>query len=174
MAGETTATKTRQSERSIRALISDGNHRPPAPRPAVGVLTSFPPGHAPDGRDGPPLSEEDAEAHVHGICFKTGPPGQVGVELEWLVRDRRDPALPVQADRITRAIASLTNGNAHAVLPGGGTLSTEPGGQLELSSAPATSLGGCVTAAGDDMAALRDAIGAAGLQLSGDGLDPIR
>ena len=138
------------------------------------MLTSFPPGHAPDGRDGPPLSEEDAEAHVHGICFKTGPPGQVGVELEWLVRDRRDPALPVQADRITRAIASLTNGNAHAVLPGGGTLSTEPGGQLELSSAPATSLGGCVAAAGEDMAALRDAIGAAGLHLAGHGLDPLR
>ena len=41
--------------------------------------------------DGPPtegrLTEEDAEAHVHGICFKTGPPRRVGVELEWLVRD---------------------------------------------------------------------------------------
>ncbi len=123
---------------------------------------------------GPPLSEENAEAHVHGICFKTGPPGQVGVELEWLVRDRRDPALPVEADRITRAVAGLSNGNARAVLPGGGLLTTEPGGQLEVSSAPATSLGGCVTAAGEDLAALRNAVYAAGLQLSGDGLDPIR
>ena len=96
------------------------------------------------------------------------------MELEWLVRDRRDPALPVQADRITHAIASLTNGSAHAVLPGGGMLSTEPGGQLELSSAPAASLGGCVAAAGEDMAALREAIGAAGLRLAGHGLDPIR
>jgi hypothetical protein len=43
------------------------------------------------------FTEADAEAHVHGICFKTGPPERVGVELEWLVRDRRDPALPVQA-----------------------------------------------------------------------------
>jgi glutamate--cysteine ligase len=96
------------------------------------------------------------------------------VELEWLVRDRRDPALPVRADRITQAIASLTAGNARAVLPGGGMLSTEPGGQLELSSAPATSLGGCVTAAGEDLAALRAAVHAAGLQLAGDGLDPLR
>ncbi len=53
-------------------------------------------------------------------------------------------------------------------------LSTEPGGQLELSSAPATSLGDCVTAAGEDLAALRAAVHAAGLQLAGDGLDPLR
>lgn len=111
---------------------------------------------------------------MHGICFKTGPPGRVGVELEWLVRDRRDPAMPVQADRITRAVASLSRENARAALPGGGTVTTEPGGQLELSSAPATSLGGCISAAGDDLAALRDAARAAGLRLSGDGIDPIR
>ena len=44
---------------------------------------------------GPPLTEREAEAQGHGIAFKTGPPGQVGVELEWLVCDGRDPALPV-------------------------------------------------------------------------------
>ncbi|MEW2218595.1 ergothioneine biosynthesis glutamate--cysteine ligase EgtA [Streptomyces sp. NPDC006990] len=33
-----------------------------------------------------PLSEAAALAYVHGICFKTGPPRRVGVELEWLVR----------------------------------------------------------------------------------------
>src|ERR1700730_11838099 len=86
---------------------------------------------------GPPLTERGAEEQAHGICFKTGPPGQVGVELEWLVRDPRAPALPVEADRITRAVAGLSNGNARAVLPGGGLLTTEPGGQLEVSSAPA-------------------------------------
>ena len=42
----------------------------------------------PDIRDGaeraaaPPLSETAAEEHIHGICFKTGPPARVGVELE--------------------------------------------------------------------------------------------
>ncbi|HEY2575391.1 MAG TPA: ergothioneine biosynthesis glutamate--cysteine ligase EgtA [Streptosporangiaceae bacterium] len=128
----------------------------------------------PGAPGGAPLSEEDAEAHVHGICFKTGPPGRVGVELEWLVSDHRDPALRVHADRVMGAVASLTTGNPHAALPGGGKLSTEPGGQLELSSAPATSLGGCVAAAGADLATLRDAARAAGLRLSGHGLDPIR
>jgi glutamate--cysteine ligase len=134
------------------------------------VLRRPDPGGSPSG----PLSEEDAEAHVHGICFKTGPPERVGVELEWLVRDRHDPALPVPAERIMRAVDGLTAGNALAVLPGGGVLTTEPGGQLEVSSAPATSLGGCVTAAGEDLAALRDAVHTAGLRLAGDGLDPIR
>jgi len=131
-------------------------------------------GRGPGDSGGPPLSEEDAEAHVHGIAFKTGPPERVGVELEWLVRDRRDPALLVTTDEITRAIASFTSQNARAVLPGGGVLTTEPGGQLEVSSAPAESLGGCVAAAGEDLAALREAVHTAGLQLSGDGLDPIR
>ena len=52
------------------------------------------------------FTEADAEAHVHGICFKTGPPERVGVELEWLVRDRRDPALPVQAHGNVRVSGS--------------------------------------------------------------------
>lgn len=73
-----------------------------------------------------------------------------------------------------QAVAGLTTGNPHTVLPGGGKLSTEPGGQLELSSAPATSLGGCIEAASADLATLRDATRAAGLRLSGHGLDPIR
>jgi glutamate--cysteine ligase len=120
------------------------------------------------------MSEADAEAHVHGICFKTGPPGQVGVELEWLVSDRRDPVVRVQADRVRQAVAGLTGGNPQATLPGGGKLTTEPGGQLELSSAPAPSLGGCVAAAGADLARLRNAAHAAGLRLSGQGLDPLR
>ena len=60
------------------------------------------------------LTEHDAEAHVHGICFKTGPPRRVGLELEWLVHDARDPALPVPAERIFAAVAGLT---APAVLP---------------------------------------------------------
>src|SRR5450631_4422339 len=71
--------------------------------------------------DGPPtegkLTEEDAQAHVHGICFKTGPPHRV--DLEWLVRDARDPALPVPAERTVTAVADLT---APAVLPSPATL----------------------------------------------------
>ncbi len=130
--------------------------------------------------DGPAenaLTEDDAEAHVHGICFKTGPPRRVGVELEWLVRDARDPSLPVPAERIFPAVADLTAPAvlpSPAALPSGSLLTTEPGGQLELSSAPADSLGECVTAVRQEMTTLRQAVQRAGLDLQGYGFDPIR
>jgi glutamate--cysteine ligase len=120
---------------------------------------------------GPPLTEREAEEQAHGIAFKTGPPRQVGVELEWLVCDGRDPALPVDQRRVAAALARLDEPGA---LPGQGRLTTEPGGQVELSSAPASGLGGCVAAARSDLTALRQAIAPAGLSLAGHGLDPLR
>lgn len=41
------------------------------------------------------LTEAEVEALVRGICFKTGPPRTVGVEVEWLVHEVRSPQLPV-------------------------------------------------------------------------------
>ena len=135
------------------------------------------------------FTEADAEAQVHGICFKTGPPERVGVELEWLARDRRDPALPVQAEQVTATLAGFDRRSdeegypgqeAQTVryqpfsLPSGASLTVEPGGQLELSSAPAATLGELVEVTGRDLAALRDAAAAAGLELCGYGLDPLR
>jgi ergothioneine biosynthesis glutamate--cysteine ligase EgtA len=137
------------------------------------------------------LTEADAEAHVHGICFKTGPPERVGVELEWLVRDPRDPALPVQAVKVAAALAGFDTespagdqgypGQARGSvrykspsLPSGALLTVEPGGQLELSSAPAATLGELHEVTGRDLAALRDAAAAVGLELCGCGLDPLR
>jgi glutamate--cysteine ligase len=140
------------------------------------------------------FTEADAEARVHGICFKTGPPERVGVELEWLVRDRRDPALPVQAEQVTATLASFGGATKHAAndrgepeqapglvrdyafpsLPSGASLTIEPGGQLELSSAPAATLGELLEVTGRDLTALRDAASAVGLELCGYGLDPLR
>ncbi len=129
-----------------------------------------------DVRDGAehglaPLSEEDAEEHVHGICFKTGPPGIVGVELEWLVCDGGDVASPVDHQRVTTALAGL---EAPGALPGQGRLTIEPGGQVEISSAPAAAIIGCVGSAGRDLAAVRQAVKAAGISLVGRGVDPYR
>jgi ergothioneine biosynthesis glutamate--cysteine ligase EgtA len=126
------------------------------------------------------IYEEQAAEHIHGICLKTGPPRLVGVELEWLVRDARDPALPVQAERILNAVAAfapasgLPSNARPGVLPSGTLLTTEPGGQLELSSQPADSLADCVRATAADLATLRAAVGGAGLELAGIGLDPVR
>jgi len=148
------------------------------------------------------IAEEQAAEHIHGICLKTGPPRRVGVELEWLVRDARDPALPVPAERIAAAVSAfgaevpkenageavgsfpangssryvlaLPSSSAPGVLPSGATLTAEPGGQLELSSLPADSLADCVRSTAADLAALRAAAADAGLELAGVGLDPFR
>jgi glutamate--cysteine ligase len=135
--------------------------------------------------NGARFTEADAEAQVHGICFKTGPPERVGVELEWLVRDRRDPALPVQAEQVAATLAGFgfaddegyLGQDPHPVpykLDSGASLTLEPGGQLELSSAPAGTLGELHEVTGRDLASLRDAAAAAGLELCGYGLDPLR
>ena len=129
------------------------------------------------------IEEEQAAEHIHGICLKTGPPRRIGVELEWLVRDARDPALPVTAERIAAAVTAfgadmgpqgLPSSARPGVLPSGGLLTTEPGGQLELSSLPADSLNECVRSVAADAGVLRAAAADAGLELTGVGLDPLR
>lgn len=117
------------------------------------------------------LKEHDVEAHVSGICFKTGPPRRTGVELEWLVRDRYRPAHTVPAQRLDEALAPLLEPGA---LPGGSRVTREPGGQVELSSLPALSPGHCVEAVAADAARLRQALAGADLVLDGCGLDAHR
>ena len=96
-----------------------------------------------------PISEAQAERLIGAICFKTGPPGTIGAELEWLVRDGIDPAQDVPFGRISKVFESLQK---PGVLPGAGLLTLEPGGQVELSTAPAKDLGDCVAAASGDLA----------------------
>jgi glutamate--cysteine ligase len=115
------------------------------------------------------LKEDDARAHVHGVCFKTGPPERTGVELEWIVHDGADPRTEVSPGRLDQALAPLQEPDG---LPFGSRLTREPGGQVELSSLPAASLDGCVQALGADTAALAQALAASGLILAGHGLEP--
>src|SRR5712664_1299540 len=81
------------------------------------------------------IDEDQAAGHIHGICLKTGPPRRTGVELEWLVRDVRDPALPVTARRLAAAVAVFgaaerggrePDGNREAPDPGRGKQNGEP------------------------------------------------
>lgn len=112
------------------------------------------------------LTEDEVEALVHGICFKTGPPGTVGVELEWLVHEVRAPRQPVTPERRAAAAAALR------ALTLSSALTVEPGGQLELSSLPADSLTECISSVSADLALARAALGELGLGLSGLGQDP--
>ncbi|MDT0441794.1 ergothioneine biosynthesis glutamate--cysteine ligase EgtA [Streptomyces johnsoniae] len=120
-------------------------------------------------RIGPGLREAEAEAHVRAACFTTGPPVRTGIELEWLIRDARDPARLPTAGALDAALAPLA---APGALPGGGRLTREPGGQIELSSAPATSLAACLGAATTDVSHLRRHLADTGLTPVGLGLDP--
>lgn len=115
------------------------------------------------------LTEATAAAYVSAAAFRVGTPGRVGVELEYAVRD---PAYPLDRPSIARLRAAL----AHLgdPLSGGGQISIEPGGQLELSSAVGATMQDCLDAAAGDLALIRAALAADGLLLEGTGLDVSR
>lgn len=125
---------------------------------------------APDTAEvrGPRLSELEAERHIGTVCFKTGPPGVVGTELEWLVCDDSNPSAPVPFVRVSEILNRLKD---EGLMPQAGLLTLEPGGQVELSSAPAKDLACCIAAASEEMGVLRQAFAADGLTLTGHGLD---
>lgn len=112
------------------------------------------------------VTEAEVEALVRGICFKTGPPRTLGVEVEWLVHELRNPRLPVTPERLEAAYAALRT------VPLGSALTVEPGGQLELSSPPAASLTECIGTVSADLDAVRAELREHGLGLVGIGTDP--
>jgi glutamate--cysteine ligase len=121
------------------------------------------------GRDIRPFSESDAEVYVASVCFKTGPPGPAGVEVERLVHDVSNPRFPVPVARVSEAMAAW-----EGPLPGGGVITFEPGGQLEVSSACAPGLPALVAATRADLAAVEAVLADAGLCFGGVALDPGR
>ncbi|MGV9991774.1 ergothioneine biosynthesis glutamate--cysteine ligase EgtA [Streptomyces sp. NPDC003374] len=112
------------------------------------------------------VTEAEVEALVSGICFKTGPPRAVGVEVEWLVHELSTPRLPVTPERLEAAYAAVRT------VPLRSALTVEPGGQLELSSPPAASLMECIGTVSADLGAVRGVLAGQGLALVGLGRDP--
>ncbi|GAB3229924.1 ergothioneine biosynthesis glutamate--cysteine ligase EgtA [Glycomyces halotolerans] len=117
------------------------------------------------------LTEEEAEDYIGGHCFTAARPGRIGVELEWLVRHAHDRSAPISPEASRAAVAPL---EAAGSLPGGGRVTREPGGQVELSTSPAASLAECVADAEADMVPIRAALASRGLVLEGGGLDSCR
>ncbi|MGC0362797.1 glutamate--cysteine ligase [Rhodococcus sp. 27YEA15] len=90
-------------------------------------------------------SRPAAEAFVGGVCFKLGPPRLIGAELEWLTTAGPGGSRPA-LDDLAQALGpyaptSIADDSPARPLPGGSLVSVEPGGQIELSSAPYTSAG---------------------------------
>jgi glutamate--cysteine ligase len=121
----------------------------------------------------------EAEGYIASICFKTGPPALVGAELEWTVHDRDDPEAPLDPVLLRRVLGphappTLSTDSPHQALSGGGTVTVEPGGQVEISSAPAASLTVLRRTVDGDMARLEGLLGTANLRLGSTGIDAYR
>ncbi|HZC26305.1 MAG TPA: ergothioneine biosynthesis glutamate--cysteine ligase EgtA [Actinopolymorphaceae bacterium] len=106
--------------------------------------------------------------YVAGICFKTGPPVTVGAELEWLVASPHDPLRPVPIDLLRSVLAEA------GPVPGGSTVTFEPGGQLELSSPPAFGVAACWKGLQSDISHVEQVLADAGLALLWTAIDPYR
>ncbi|WP_344615512.1 glutamate-cysteine ligase family protein [Dactylosporangium salmoneum] len=115
------------------------------------------------------LTEATASAYVAASGFRVGPVGRVGVELEYCVRDPRRPLHRPAPGRLLGLLAHLGN-----PLPGGSSVTIEPGGQLELSSAVGADMDACVAALAGDLALVRAGLAEHGLFLEGTGLDMVR
>jgi glutamate--cysteine ligase len=124
-------------------------------------------------------SQEEVEARIRAICFKTGPPDRIGAELEWTLHSATAPDTPLDVRLVRQALGRWTPDTLDPPtpplpLPAGGRLTTEPGGQLEISSAPAGSLAVLHAAVTADLDHLTGLLGAAGLRLGEHGIDPYR
>jgi len=129
-------------------------------------------------------TQEDVEAHIRAICFKTGPPRRVGAELEWTLHHTAAPQAPLDAATVRQALGRHTPALLHPStsadpippdpLPADGRLTMEPGGQLEISSAPAATTADLWAAVTADLGHLTALLGAAGLSLGEHGIDPHR
>jgi glutamate--cysteine ligase len=106
--------------------------------------------------------------YVERVCFKTGPPGLVGTELEWLVAFADSPTAPVPI-RLLRDLLSTAGPP-----PRGSSVTYEPGGQLELSSPAFRGPTVCWQALAEDAEHVRQALALAGVVPLSTGIDPFR
>ena len=119
-------------------------------------------------RPSPRVRSRDDVAAAVDAAVRYGAPGTVGAELEWLAVDRTTPGVRPALARVDALLS------AAGPLPGGSTLTTEPGGQVELSSTPRTGPVAAVDALAADLAAVTAALADGGVTLTGLGADPVR
>jgi glutamate--cysteine ligase len=128
--------------------------------------------------DGQPITEADAEGWIPRTCFKHGPPGRIGIELEFLVHqdsppagadgtDRGRPARHLGPARLQRLFDDLDTQPLHS------KFTVEPGGQVELSSLPADDISTAISLLESDLALLTHTLAQHGARLVGAGIDPL-
>ncbi|GAB2666609.1 hypothetical protein GCM10027169_30880 [Gordonia jinhuaensis] len=113
-------------------------------------------------------SRAAALAWIADTCLSLRTPRLVGAEVEWFTDDRdgHRPSVPALAAALGDAAPqTIAPHSPHRPLPGGSRVTVEPGGQLELSSAPASGAADLIAALRADERHLRDLVGAYGLTL---------
>ena len=91
---------------------------------------------------------------------------RIGAEVEWLVFDRSDPTRRIDATDVARF--------ASGRLPAGGTVTIEPGGQIELVTPPHDGPRRLIDAIESDATVLANRFAERGIALVPLGLDPVR
>jgi glutamate--cysteine ligase len=122
---------------------------------------------------------EEAEGYVALVCFKHGPPQLLGVELEWTVHHGSDPSRRLDTNLLSRALGphapqTINPDHDQLNLPAGSLITVEPGGQVEISTAPTRSAAHLISVATADTATLAGLLDRHGLVLGPHGTDSHR
>ncbi|ADD44803.1 glutamate-cysteine ligase family protein [Stackebrandtia nassauensis] len=122
-------------------------------------------------------SRDEAAHYVARVCFKTGPPALTGVELEHTVHRLDDPAEPVGLTELRTALGpfapiTIDPRSPSRRLPGGGSVTVEPGGQVEISSLPHSGFPALHASVETDLRALEDLLRVHRLGIGDSGFDP--
>ncbi|MFB9180410.1 glutamate-cysteine ligase family protein [Dactylosporangium sucinum] len=110
---------------------------------------------------------DDAERYVASICFKTGPPASIGVELEHIVHTPDHPTRPIDTAALTAAIGAEQP--VH-----GARLALGPGGQVVLAARPAAGLAALHAEVNAELDQLDGLLASGGFRAAGQGIDPHR
>ena len=113
-------------------------------------------------------SAHSAAEYLRGSCLTDGSVGRVGLEVEAHCFDLADPMRRPDWSELTDTIDGVP------ALPGGSTITVEPGGAVELSGPPMDDPVAAIAAMTADRAQLRSTFAQAGLGLVLLGADPLR
>jgi glutamate--cysteine ligase len=117
---------------------------------------------------GPSLTIASARDRIGGQSFRPSDDERVGLECEWHVFDRADVTRVVPLEDLIALTTAL------GPLPAGSRVTFEPGGQLELSTAPAPTVDAASAALAADHDTVAASLAAHGLALVATGVDPVR
>ncbi|MDP9094044.1 MAG: glutamate-cysteine ligase family protein, partial [Actinomycetota bacterium] len=109
-----------------------------------------------------------ARSHVARAALTPSPVGAVGLELEFHLVDRSQPQRAITWPELSELMDGLT------AMPVQSSITTEPGGQLELSSPPQRDVGDAIAVLRSDQRLLTQAVRQAGFGLASIGADPAR